>query len=103
MKFTNYKNFMAAATGLVQDGWSLSKFETDQRGVNRLHLHHEELELYYILEHHQLEETYNESQHKAFVRSRGIGTRRYEREQNLITKSPRPLDYTLELKDETIE
>ena len=73
MKFTNYKNMMTAATGLIQSGWTLDRFELDGREVTTITLYHEAFELFYTLEHHKNEETYNASSLRPFSRSRKAG------------------------------
>lgn len=79
MKFTNYNNFMQAATGLVQGGWTLVRMELNGSQITTVSLYHSVLELSYTLEHHESRETFDQSQLKPFIRSRRIT--RYEREK----------------------
>lgn len=81
MKFTNYKNFMAAITGLIVMGdWGLYRMEMDIHGVTTVTLFHDQLELTYIFEHHKDQASYEQSTLTAFTRSRRTSPLRYERE-----------------------
>ena len=93
MKFTNYKNFMTATSGLIKDGWSLYRMDVDAREVTTIILHHDRLELTYILEHHKNPETLEESNLLQFTRRRPLSPLLYEREQTnpvvVIDQPPR--------------
>lgn len=89
MKFTNYHNFMQAATGLVQSGWVLTHMELDGSEITTISLYHNVLELSYTLEHHVNVETFKKSELKPFIRNRKIAPQiRYERESSFPDALP---------------